>query len=546
MVNILGLNYGHDGSAAVVRNNRLVCAISNERLSRVKKAVGVSREMVQYVLDGAGLSLRDISCVAFATYLYSPDNYVKLINPNGDEIQSHLFDLFGDQVFHQGNVQIEGLRIPAVFINHHMTHCASAFYTSDFDHAACLSVDASGRHPEACSLFAYGFGNKMHYFYCPGIMIGNAYSVFTEKLGLGPGLTKAGTLMGLAPYGKPLPVAVERAEEFGRSWYEHKFQEVENVRIRYLWNQVTRTDPWYVFPREKSDSKEAMDIAASIQHIFEQTMVRAANRLFEETKEFNDGNLCLSGGSFLNSETNMKIARETPFERVHLFPGCGDDGTAVGAALFTAHHLYDQPREKYSMADYSYLGRAPMLNTEEAQLGRPLDLDAVARAISDGKIVAWFQGPAEFGPRALGNRSILADPRRADMKDILNSKIKKREWFRPFAPAVLEEKSHDWFDIEFESKLMLFIAGVKRPAEIPAVSHVDNTARLQTVANSDNPRFYALLQAFDRLTGVPVLLNTSLNINNEPLVETTADARRFFDTVPVDMLVLEDRMIERS
>lgn len=545
MVNILGLNFGHDGSAAVVRNNRLVCAISNERLSRKKKAIGVTREMVQYVLDGAGLKLSDINCVAFATYFYTPDSYVKLVGAGGEELHSHLVDLFGDQVFQQGLVQIENVRLNAVFINHHMTHCASAYYTSPFDQAACMSVDASGRHPEACSIFSYGMGNKLHYFHCPGIMIGNAYSVFTEKLGLGPGLTKAGAMMGLAAYGTPLPAAVERAEEFGRSWYEQPLQDNDSVRIRYLWNQLTKTDPFHYFSPEQSSSKPAMDIAASIQYIFEQTLTKAAARLFLDTEEFNDGNLCLSGGSMLNSETNMKIACETPFERIHLFPGCGDDGTAVGAALFAAHHLYDQPRESYKMPEYTYLGRRPMLNPEEQQLGRPADLAAIAQAIAEGKIVAWYQGAAEFGPRALGNRSILADPRRTDMRDILNQKIKQREWFRPFGPSVLEEKAADWFEIDFESKLMLFIAKVKRPAEIPAVSHVDGTSRLQTVTREDNPRFYDLIEQFDRLTGVPMLLNTSLNINNEPLVETPADARRFFDSVPVDMLVLEDRMITR-
>jgi carbamoyltransferase len=545
MVNVLGLNFGHDGSAAVIRNNRLVCAISNERLSRVKKAIGVTREMVQYVLDGAGLRLTDINCIAFATYIYSPDNYVKLVGQTGEEVTTHLVDLFGDQVFKQGFARIDKLRLPAIMVNHHIAHCASAYYTSPFEQAACMSVDASGRHPEACSVFSHGRGNKLFYFHCPGIMIGNAYSAFTEKLGLGPGLTKAGTLMGLAPYGKPLPAAVERAEEFGRSWYENKFQEVESVRIRYLWNQITGLDPFQEFPKDQSDSKQAMDIAASIQYIFEQALTREAAKLYSDTAEFNGGNLCLSGGSMLNSETNMKIARESKFERIHLFPGCGDDGTAVGAALFATHHVFDQPREQYQMPDYTYLGRKPLLNAEEKNLGVLLDLDYLAHEIAEGKVVAWFQGAAEFGPRALGNRSILADPRRAEMKDHLNQKIKQREWFRPFAPAVMADKAADWFELDFESKLMLFIAKVKQPEKIPAVTHVDNTARVQTVSVEDNPKFYDLLAAFEAATGVPVLLNTSLNVNNEPLVETPADARRFFEAVPVDILVLEDRMIVR-
>jgi carbamoyltransferase len=537
--NILGLNFGHDGSAAILKNGRLVCAIANERLSRKKKAENVTREMVQYVLEGADLTLDQIHFVALCTFVYDPGNYVKFFDKQGRECTRNFFDVIGPDTIVESWVTNEGRRIQSAFVHHHMAHAAAAFYTSPFERAACLTMDASRYRPEACSLFAYGEGRNLHYLYCPGLMIGNAYSYFTEKLGLGPGLTKAGTTMALASFGEPSPVARARWEYFGQSFYERIDQRSDDVFMNLMWSELSGMPPHTFLSKEQSDSKQAMEIAASLEYIFEQTILRSANELHARTTLYNDNNLCLGGGSFLNSIVNMQVKQQTAFENVHLFPACGDDGTAVGAALYLAHQLLGVPRNHYPARDFMYLGRPYAVNDSG---GVAYDADQVAAAISKGAVVAFFTGGSEFGPRALGHRSILADPRNPEMKDILNRRVKHREWFRPFAPVVLSERAAEWFEIDFESKLMLFIAPIKSPKKLPAVAHIDGSARLQTIMHEDNPKLYELIQAFDRLTGVPVLLNTSLNDNGEPLVETPQDALNFFENQDVDFLVLEDRV----
>lgn len=542
MYNILGLNFGHDGSAALVKNGKLVCAISNERLSRQKKAEGVTREMIQYVLQAGGLALDEIQFVAFSSFFYRPNNYIRVFDAAGREVREHLLDITGPQTVLDMSALIEGRQFKAVFVHHHMAHAASAYYTSPFDAAACLTLDASRYRPEACSLFAYGDQASLHYLSCPGLMIGNAYSYFTEKLGLGPGLTKAGTTMALASYADPPPLAVERWQYYGRSYYARQDQGSDDVFMNLMWSDLSGLPPHSSLSREQSDSQEAMATAAGLEYIFEQTILKSACELYQRTKSYNGGNLCLSGGSFLNSITNMLLKRQSPFGNIHLFPACGDDGLAVGAALYILHHFLKVPRVRYEPREIMYLGRSYEIHE---QGGQPYDPHTIAKAISEGAIVAFFHGGSEFGPRALGHRSIFADPRSPHMKDTLNQRVKHREWFRPFAPIALSEKAADWFDIDFESKHMLFIAPIRDPDKIPAVAHIDGSARLQTLAREDSPQVYELIEHFDRLTGVPILLNTSLNDNGEPLVETPQDALNFFSTHDVDWLVLENRMFKK-
>jgi carbamoyltransferase len=240
----------------------------------------------------------------------------------------------------------------------------------------------------------------------------------------------------------------------------------------------------------------------------------------------------------------MLIKKESGFRNIHLFPGCGDDGTAVGSALFVAHTIGRHPRQRYSNAELMYLGRAypTPFDLQDATEATP---QSVAQLLADGKIVGLFQGRGEFGPRSLGNRSLLADPRRVEMKDFINAKVKRREWFRPFAPAVMAEYVYEWFDLEEESPFMLLIAKVKKQSIVPAVTHVDGTARLQTVTQRDNPFFYNVLSAFHALTDVPILLNTSMNGNGEPLVESPLDALRFYNEGTIDALVINNKLIVR-
>ena len=543
MAIVLGLNLGHDGAAAIIKNGRLVAAISRERLSRKKKDTGVGKAELDYVLDIAGCKLSDVDIIAFSTYNYAPDNYVKIFKLSGEEVRHNLWDHPPRVMTLDFRAGIGGRQQAAVFVQHHLAHCASAFYTSNFNEAACFSLDASAHRPEACSLFAYGIGTDLHPLYCPGLMIGNTYSLFTEKLGLGDGLFKSGTTMGLASYGKPLPIAVDNCARYGKSFYERRFQPDDDRFIELMWSELSGLPPVAGFSKQESNSQRAMDIAASLQYVFEETIIKAANELHRKTASYANGNLCLSGGSFYNCNANSAILKRTPFERAALFPACGDDGTAVGAGLFVAHTLMDEKRVHYEPEEIVFLGRR---YDTPPSVGRPADLDRVAAALAAGQVVGWYQGRSEFGPRALGNRSILADPRNPGIRDRINHEIKKREWFRPFAPIVLAERAPEWFDIDRESPFMLFTARVLDPDLVPAISHVDGSARLQTVTASGNAPIRDLIARFDRLTGVPMLLNTSLNIGGEPLVETPDDAIRFWQTTPVDMMVIGDRMLVRG
>lgn len=539
---VLGLNVGHDGAVAVVKDGRLAAAVTRERLTRVKKDSGIRAEDIDYVLDEAGVRREDITAVAFAVYTYAADCPLKLIDKaSGDELKRNLWDMPEGRFVEEYKGTLLGRPVRAFFVQHHLSHCASTFYTSNFDKAAAFSADSSMVRPEACSLFAYGDGTKLFPLYCPGIMIGNAYHQFTRKLGLGDGLFKAGTTMGLASYGQPLPQAVEGWREYGRSFYDRPAQPGDLRFIDLMWSDFAEAPPDFEFSPTESDSRRSMDIAASLQFVFEETMVAAAETLFRRTRHYNGGNLCLSGGSFLNCNTNSAILARTPFARVSLFPGCGDDGTAVGAALFLSHHVINVPRVHYEPEELAYLGR----RYEEIDEGMPLHLPAVADAIADGKVVGWCRGRAEFGPRALGNRSILADARNPTMRDHLNNRVKRREWFRPFAPMVRAEDVGTWFEFDQPSPFMLFTAKVRQPEHLPAISHVDGSARLQTVTATSNPAIYQLLGLLGERTGVPVLLNTSLNVNGEPLVETPADALRFWNGTPADMMVIGDRMLSR-
>lgn len=541
MAVILGMCLAHDGSIALVKDGRLTAAISRERLSRRKKDAGVSLTEINYVLDAAGVSLDAVDAVAFTSFHYDENSSVKIYRKNGEEIRHDVYDLPPGAYAFECVMEIGGRRIKSYLVHHHLSHCASTFYTSNFEKAAAFSVDSSLDRPEACSLFAYGDGLRLFPLFCPGVMIGNAYYYFTDFLGIGNGLYKAGSTMGLAAYGSPSERARNRWRDYGRSFYERPAQPDDKTFIELMWSDLSGLPPHARLAHVSSDSKQAMDIAASLQFVFEENLIETTEKLYGLTETFNGGNLCLAGGSFLNCNTNAAITRRTSFKNVHLFPGCGDDGTAVGAALYVAHHMMGEPRVRYELGDIAYLGRS----YPDPDWGEPLDTDVVVEALADGKVVAWFQGRSEFGPRALGNRSILADPRSPTMRDHINFKVKHREWYRPFAPMVRAENLTDWFKFDRPSPYMLFTADVREPERLPAICHVDGTARIQTVTADSNPGIYELLTKFNALTGVPILLNTSLNGNGEPLLETPEDALRFWNTGVVDMLVVGGRMLRK-
>jgi carbamoyltransferase len=464
MANILGLNFGHDGSVCLVKNGKLEFAIATERITKVKKQSGFTEEVIDYFLDSTGISIDDIDCIATNDFKQ---------------------EVFGNQYLVE-EFSIKGKSIKTYIIPHHLSHCASAYYTSPYDEAYCFSMDCSMGKPEANSLVAYGRGKNLKAMYCPAEMVGVFYGEVTERLGLGPALHKAGTTMGLASYGTP---------------FDFDYQ--------------SYTD----------DIKHKMNVAASVQDLFEKKVLNVLSEIDNKTD-----NLCLSGGSFLNCNANSKVVMHSKFKNVHHFPACGDDGTSVGSALYVAHHILGEARYNYDVKDLCYTGRDYQ--------GQTPDYDYIAKQLADGKIIGFFQGRSEFGPRALGNRSILADPRNFHNRELINHVVKNREWFRPFAPVTLEECYQDWFDFPIPSPYMLYTAQVKQPEKIPAVTHVDGSARFQTVTEESNKHYYEIIKAFGKLTGVPVLLNTSLNGNGQPILETEEDAREFYKNSNLDMMVV--------
>ena len=464
MANILGLNFGHDGSVCLVKDGKLEFAISTERITKVKKQQGFADEIINYVLDSCGMTLDDIDCVATNDFKQ---------------------EVFGNQCL-VDKIVIQGKEFKCYIIPHHLSHCASAYYTSPYDEAYCFSMDCSMGKPEANSLVAYGRGKNLKAMYCPAEMVGVLYGEVTEKLGLGPALHKAGTTMGLASYGTP---------------FDFDYQ--------------SYTD----------DIKHKMNVAASVQDLFEKKVLNVLSEIDNKTD-----NLCLSGGSFLNCNANSKVVMHSKFKNVHHFPACGDDGTSVGSALYVAHHILGESRHDYQQKDLCYTGR-------EYQSQTP-DYEYIAKQLADGKIIGFFQGRSEFGPRALGNRSILADPRNFHNRELINHVVKNREWFRPFAPVTLEECYQDWFDFPIPSPYMLYTAQVKHPEKIPAVTHIDGSARFQTVNRQTNPHYYEIIKAFGNLTDVPVLLNTSLNGNGQPILETEEDAKEFYKNSNLDMMFI--------
>jgi carbamoyltransferase len=291
--------------------------------------------------------------------------------------------------------------------------------------------------------------------------------------------------------------------------------------------------------RKYVDKKEGMDAAASVQYIFEKTVLKFVDELYDITKEYNGGNLCLAGGSFLNCNANYKILKESKFDNIYIYPASGDDGLSAGAALYVFHHLKDNPKVEYKNSEIVYTGG----EFKDDSIGVEYDKEVIAKMISESKIIAWYQGRSEFGPRALGNRSFIANPADPNMKDILNSRVKFREWFRPFAPSVIEEYCQDYFDIDVPSPFMLYTCPVKNKELVPSISHVDGTARVQTVNKEDNPRYYELIKEVEKYTSIPMVLNTSLNINGQPIVESIEEALDLFEQSDIDGIVINDRML---
>ena len=564
----LGIScYYHDSAAAILKDGHVVAAVEEERLSRKKFDDGFPRMAIDWCLKEAEITPEQINSVAFydkpvLKFERLLDNYIA-VAPRGlysflnvipkwlhkrlwikEEIKKHIRGYQGDIIFPE----------------HHMSHAAHTFFTSPFDEAAILTVDGVGEWSTSSFGSAENTSIKLTNDIRWPHSIGMFYSAFTYFLGfkVNEGEYK---LMGLSAYGKP-------------KYYDLILNEILDVKndgslhlnlkyFAFTYDKVMTNQKFaelFGIPRREENVKAEQihyDIAASAQKVLEDIMLKMVNHVHKKTGM---KNLCLGGGVALNGVANYRILKEGPFESVHIPPSPGDGGSAIGCAQYL-YYIHKKQR-RIIVQDHAkriqenvYVG--PSFSNDEIKsfleennidyeyLTREQLLQTTAKLISEQNVVGWYQGKIEWGPRALGNRSILADPRDSKMKDVLNEKIKHRELFRPFAPSILEEYASEYFDLTIPSPYMLFVAKVKKPDKIPAVTHVDGTGRLQTVSREANPLYYDLINDFYKITGVPVVVNTSMNVRGEPIVNTPEQAFAMIIKTEMDYIMMGNYMIQR-
>ena len=577
-MNILGINAYHgNASAAILSDGQLVAAVEEERFNRVKYAAGFPVRAILYGLKKAGITLADVDHVAVPRDPYARLGrklfYALRMPSFARERWKVLRKFTGIREALAAACDADPEKLGAKFhrVEHHVAHLASAFYCSPFEQAALLSADGLGDF--ASSMWGTGLGPRMNILGSIAFphSLGLYYSAVTQYLGF----LKFGDeykVMGLGAYGEP--EFIEGFREIVRSngtrfhlglqYFTHhrtgpemSWAEADKMPVlgrMYSEEMAKKFGP--VRAPEAPIEQRHKNLACSLQARLEEVYLGMLRRLAEETGL---KSVCLAGGVAFNCVANGKIPRSTGFENVYVHPAAGDAGLAVGAAQFVWHQLLGNPR-RFQM-EHAYWGpefsrQEIRLAVEEArlaengcmvrELGEPELLEKTAAMVAEGKILGWFQGRAEWGPRALGNRSIVADPRRPEMKDLLNRRIKHRESFRPFAPSILAEKTAEWFEQAHPSPFMTMAYAVRREKrdKIPAPTHVDGTGRLQTVTPAANPRYWKLIREFERQTGVPVVLNTSFN-DNEPIVCKPQEAIDCFERTQMDALVLGDFLITR-
>lgn len=562
-MNILGINFfGHDTAAALVRDGRVLAAAEEERFTRAKHESSFPARAIAFCLDRGGLDVRGLDAVAVN---FDPMEWIR-----GDLLAYSLEQFPGSlpllrhkcgqlerfATYEQTLRELLGYAGPVRCYRHHLCHFASSYYLSGFDEAALLSMDGSGEYQT--SLLGHGVNNTLSVLGERNLphSVGYLYDAVSVYLGFHH-KSGAGKVMGLASYGDPAPYRaafediVHLDEAAGLYRLNLDYFEFQNQRD--IWVSETFTER--LGPRRDKDAPmdaRHLDIAAALQERVEMIGLNAARHLAART---GSRRLCLAGGVALNCVMNGRILRETPFTELFVQPAAGDAGSAIGAALL-GYHEFQGPSAQRHALDHTYLGpdytdedMAQALRDHKVAFRRVEDAPACAAAeLAKGKILGWFQGRMEFGPRALGNRSILAAPFPAEMKDIINARVKFRESFRPFAPAVPQEDAGEYFDLSHESPYMLLVADAL-PANrerIAATVHVDGTGRVQTVRPGQNPRFHSLLTAFKKQTGVSVVLNTSFNVRGEPVVCSPADAVRCFLHTDIDVLILGDYVAEKT
>jgi carbamoyltransferase len=578
---ILGLNAFHgDSSAALVRDGALVAAAEEERFRRIKHWAGFPSAAIEYCLREAAIDLADIDHIAVnqdsRANILGKLGYLIRRRPNPAMIISRLKNRrarAGIPDFVVKHWPSNRFRGQFNYIEHHLAHLFSAFHVSPFDRAAVVSVDGFGDFSSA----AWGLGDQRGITVAGRVYfphsLGIFYQALTQYLGF-PYYGDEYKVMGLAPYGKPVWLNALRDVVMllpdGRFELNLKYFRHHRDEVAYQWTDgAPSVGCLYSSPLEDllgpardpdaSLENRHRDIARSVQAIYEEAFFNLLNAVYQRT---GSKNLALAGGCAMNSVANGKVRRTTQFRHLYVQAAAGDAGGAVGAAFAVWHKLSGQ---RSFVMDHAYWGPAfTGVEIESTIVSARNDLSAsgcsietvtdeaelcrrTAAVIADGKVVGWFQGRMEWGPRALGNRSILCDPRRADMKGILNRKIKRRESFRPFAPSILEEEVPAWFEDNDSVPFMMQVFQIReeKRAQIPAVTHVDGSGRLQTVSRRANPRYYRLIEAFRDLTGVPMVLNTSFN-ENEPVVCKPAQAIDCFLRTQMDCLVLGNTVLSRQ
>ena len=561
-MNILGINYFfHDSSACIVRDGELVVALEEERFTRKKHSTSFPVNAVEQCLAYAGMSVSDIDHIAVSIQptkhwqkkvLYG----LSLGSKMGPFARHELWGTYTKQrtlkKWYRG-FQRAGCRAPIHFVEHHMSHIAGTYFLSPYKHAALLSLDGSGEWStlfvgEARDYEITKFSETMFPH-----SLGSFYEAATEFCGFRPNYDE-GKTMGLAPFGNP-----ERFYHEASRIVEVTEDAQVKIDLSYFnyqnWSHRRCSDKFYeVFgkPRGKSDEflDHHNDVAAAFQKVLEDKVLQICRYLEKRTDA---DYLVIAGGVSLNSVMNGRILRETRFKDLYVMPAAGDNGTSIGAAYYVNHLVLDNKKR--------FFHNNPLIGNhyEKEEIRKTLDECKLAYKESDdicgdtaeilreGNIIGWYQGRMEIGPRALGSRSILADPTIAGMKDKINAEVKHREAYRPFAPSAPVEAKDEFFDLEVEAPFMLKVCDVKKDKRevIPAITHVDGSARLQTVRKEINPRYHEMITRFGELSGVPVVLNTSFNIMGEPIVESPLHAIRCFFSTGLDVLVIDDFIVRK-
>jgi carbamoyltransferase len=560
-MNILGLSaYYHDSSACLLSDGKLIAVAQEERFNRTKNSSDFPVHAINYCIHQAKLSFSDIDIVAYYEQPYTKfhriiQDYVEKFPLSYKTFLRNIPYWLQDRLIIPIILKSElGYTGKTVFVPHHYSHAASSFFLSPFKKAGIITADGVGEFATTC----YGTGSNNHIYLNKQLnyphSLGLLYTAITTFLGFeansGEGTTMALASFGKADYQNEFNKFIHIAED--GSFMLNKRYFSMNINKRMYSKRLIK-----LLGKPRCPGEEITDrhkaVAATLQKTIEDSLIRIAKHTVKQT---GNNDLCLAGGVFLNCVANQKILDLPEVSNVFIQPGAGDAGGAIGAACFAWHQIYDNPRS-FEMK-HAYWG--PEYSSKEIQAALAENqipakkysenelLDIVTEKIISGKVVGWMQGKMEFGPRALGNRSILADARNPEMVNILNKRIKNREWFRPFAPIVKEEKANEYFNLKNMSPFMLLAPAVRNDKKdiIPAVTHIDGTARVETVNKEMNPLLWKLLDAFEHKTGVPVIINTSFNLKGEPIVCKPDEAINDYLKSEMDALVIEDFFMEKQ